>query len=200
MGLCFSIFKFLCSVLGPIVCPIVRVSFDHCIFCLSSIYSFLLLLWYLLITPVVSSDYSCGIFWLLLWYLLITPVVSSNISWLAGIIIFRLTLTSVLIHLDVNQSQIVVYKDTMISLLFVVSLFSWIIPNHEIDYSTTICHYICIYWLPKGIHAIMYPLKYNVYLNHENWDIHEIKLLYRILFILICRILLTCANNAIQLS
>jgi hypothetical protein len=35
-------------------------------------------LWYLLVTPVVSSDYSCGIFWLPLWYLLITPVVSSG--------------------------------------------------------------------------------------------------------------------------
>jgi hypothetical protein len=35
-------------------------------------------MWYLLITPVVSSDYPCGIFWLPLWYLLITPVVSSD--------------------------------------------------------------------------------------------------------------------------
>jgi hypothetical protein len=35
-------------------------------------------LWYLLVTPVVSSDYPCGIFWLPMWYLLVTSVVSSD--------------------------------------------------------------------------------------------------------------------------
>jgi hypothetical protein len=34
--------------------------------------------WYLLITPLVSSDYPTGIFWLPHWYLLITPLVSSD--------------------------------------------------------------------------------------------------------------------------
>ena len=34
--------------------------------------------WYFLITPLVSSDYPFGIFWLPLWYLLITPLVSSD--------------------------------------------------------------------------------------------------------------------------
>jgi hypothetical protein len=37
-------------------------------------------LWYLLVTPVVSSGDSCGIFLLPLWYLLVTPVVSSGYS------------------------------------------------------------------------------------------------------------------------
>jgi hypothetical protein len=41
---------------------------------------FWLPLWYLLITPLVSSDYPFGIFWLPLWYLLITPLVSSDYS------------------------------------------------------------------------------------------------------------------------
>ena len=35
-------------------------------------------LWYLLVTDVVSSEYPCGIFWLFLWYLLVTSVVSSG--------------------------------------------------------------------------------------------------------------------------
>jgi hypothetical protein len=39
---------------------------------------FWLPLWYLLITSLVSSDYPFGIFWLPLWYLLITPLVSSD--------------------------------------------------------------------------------------------------------------------------
>jgi hypothetical protein len=34
--------------------------------------------WYLLITPLVSSDYPTGIFWLPHWYLLITPLLSSD--------------------------------------------------------------------------------------------------------------------------
>jgi hypothetical protein len=33
---------------------------------------------WLLITPLVSSDYPFGIFWLPIWYLLITPLVSSD--------------------------------------------------------------------------------------------------------------------------
>ena len=35
----------------------------------------------LLITPLISSDYPFGIFWLPPWYLLITPLVSSNLTW-----------------------------------------------------------------------------------------------------------------------
>ena len=53
-----------------------------------SIYGFWLPLCYLLITPLLSSDYPFGIFWLPLCYLLITPLssdyplVSSNLSYL----------------------------------------------------------------------------------------------------------------------
>jgi hypothetical protein len=41
---------------------------------------FLLLLWYLLVTPLISSGYSFGIFWLFLWCLLVTPSVSYGYS------------------------------------------------------------------------------------------------------------------------
>jgi hypothetical protein len=36
--------------------------------------------WYLLITLLVSSDYTIGIFWLHNWYILITQLVTSNFS------------------------------------------------------------------------------------------------------------------------
>ena len=39
---------------------------------------FWLTIWYLLINPLVSSDYHFGIFWLPLWYLLITTLISSD--------------------------------------------------------------------------------------------------------------------------
>jgi hypothetical protein len=48
----------------------------HCIVCPSTISSFWLLLWYLLLYP--ASDYSCDIFYYI--HLLITPVISSTIS------------------------------------------------------------------------------------------------------------------------
>ena len=67
------------------------------LYCLSfsSIDSFWLPLWYLLITPLVSSDYLFGIFWLLLWYLLITPLVSSDYSFsIFWLLIWFLLITS----------------------------------------------------------------------------------------------------------
>jgi hypothetical protein len=48
-------------------------------------------LWYLLITPLVYSDYPFGIFWLPLWYLLITPLVYSDYP--GHILIRKLDLT-----------------------------------------------------------------------------------------------------------
>jgi hypothetical protein len=59
-----SIFSFV------IVCPFVLLQFAGIWF----------LLWYLLVTPLVSSGYSFGIFWLLIWYLPVTPLVSSGYS------------------------------------------------------------------------------------------------------------------------
>jgi hypothetical protein len=46
-----------------LVSPVVSFGYHWCIFLLSS---------------VVSSEYLYGIFWLPLWYLLVTPVVSSD--------------------------------------------------------------------------------------------------------------------------
>ena len=40
--------------------------------------------WYLMITPLISSDYPIGILWLPHWYLMITPLVSSD--YLIGIL------------------------------------------------------------------------------------------------------------------
>jgi hypothetical protein len=59
-----------------LVTPVVSSDYSCGIFCYPC-GIFWLPLWYLLITPVVSSGSPCGIFWLPLWYLLITPVVSS---------------------------------------------------------------------------------------------------------------------------
>jgi hypothetical protein len=51
---------------------------DHCLSCSCLlVYCLSFNLW-LLITPLVSSDYPFGIFWLPLWYLLITLLVFSN--------------------------------------------------------------------------------------------------------------------------
>jgi hypothetical protein len=59
--------------LSDIVLPVFRFKASDYLFGI-----FWLLLWYLLITSLVSSDYFFDIFWLLLWYLLITSLVSSN--------------------------------------------------------------------------------------------------------------------------
>ena len=88
MGLCYSIFTLMCSVLEIVVCP-----FGHCVVCPSFIYGFWLPLWYLLAIVLyvlllyTASDYPFGIFWplccLSFFYirLLITPLVSSNFSY-----------------------------------------------------------------------------------------------------------------------
>ena len=77
---CRSLFVFLSFFCWPLCClsldlwllitPLVSSDYPSGIFWLP--------LWYLLITPLVSSDYPSGIFWLPLWYLLITPLVSSD--------------------------------------------------------------------------------------------------------------------------
>ena len=60
-----------------LITPLVSSDYPFGIFWLPLWY-LLLPLWYLLITPLVSSDYPFGIFLLPLWYLLITPLVSSD--------------------------------------------------------------------------------------------------------------------------
>jgi hypothetical protein len=66
------------SVLFTIVCPFVLFRLVIVLSVFLRFTDFSLPLWYLLITPLVSSDYPFGIFWLPLWYLLITPLVSSD--------------------------------------------------------------------------------------------------------------------------
>jgi hypothetical protein len=68
--LLLSRFVILLSLWYLLIIPMVSSDYPYGIFWLS--------LWYLLIIPLVSFDYPFGIFWLSLWYLLITPLVSSN--------------------------------------------------------------------------------------------------------------------------
>ena len=93
-------------------------------------FTFWLPLFYILITPLLSSDYPFVIFWLPLWYLLITPLLSSDYTF--GI--FWLPLCYLLITPLVSSDHCIVSHSLIISsnfpfwylLTIVLSVILWL--------------------------------------------------------------------------
>jgi len=71
------VFSVVCVAQFLFFCVVFLFCFYHC-FSFCSLYFLSFYHWYLLNTPLVSSEYPIGIFWIPHWYLVNTPLVSSE--------------------------------------------------------------------------------------------------------------------------